>query len=57
MLQFNHVDSGSARRLDLPPILRSEYGTVLKNNGGQLPPLTEALREKVERGAFAPQIN
>ncbi len=37
--------------------LRSEYGTVLKNNGGQLPPLTEALREKVERGAFAPQIN
>lgn len=37
--------------------LRSEYGTVLKNNGGQLPPLTEALREKVQRGAFAPQIN
>lgn len=35
--------------------LRSEYGTVLKNNGGKLPPLTEALREKVERGAFAPQ--
>src|SRR3546814_1164520 len=29
--------------------LRSEYGTVLKNNGGQLPPLTEALREKVAR--------
>ena len=23
--------------------LRSEYGTVLKNNGGKLPPLTEAL--------------
>jgi phospholipid transport system substrate-binding protein len=37
--------------------LRSEYGSVLKSNGGQLPPLTEALREKVERGAFAPQIN
>lgn len=35
--------------------LRSEYGTVLKNNGGQLPPLTEALREKVARGAFAPR--
>ncbi|NIA68674.1 ABC transporter substrate-binding protein [Pelagibius litoralis] len=32
--------------------LRSEYGTVLKNNGGKLPPLTEALREKVSRGAF-----
>lgn len=37
--------------------LRSEYGTVLKNNGGQLAPLTEALREKVARGAFEPQIN
>jgi phospholipid transport system substrate-binding protein len=37
--------------------LRSEYSTVLKNNGGQLPPLTEALREKVARGAFTPQIN
>jgi len=37
--------------------LRSEYGTVLKNNGGKLPPLTDALREKVSRGAFAPQIN
>jgi phospholipid transport system substrate-binding protein len=37
--------------------LRSEYGTVLKNNGGQLPPLTDALREKVARGAFAPQMN
>lgn len=37
--------------------LRSEYGSVLKNNGGQLPPLTEALREKVARGAFAPQMN
>src|SRR3546814_13407450 len=35
--------------------LRSEYGAVLKNNGGQLPPLTEALREKVARGAFAPR--
>jgi phospholipid transport system substrate-binding protein len=35
--------------------LRSEYSTVLKNNGGQLPPLTEALREKVARGAFAPK--
>ena len=35
--------------------LRSEYGTVLKNNGGKLPPLTEALREKVDRGAFAPK--
>ncbi len=34
--------------------LRSEYGTVLKNNGGNLPPLTEALREKVKSGAFAP---
>lgn len=37
--------------------LRSEYGSVLKSNGGQLPPLTEALREKVARGAFAPQTN
>lgn len=37
--------------------LRSEYGSVLKNNGGRLPPLTEALREKVARGAFAPQMN
>ncbi|MEQ8354914.1 MAG: ABC transporter substrate-binding protein [Kiloniellaceae bacterium] len=35
--------------------LRSEYGTVLKNNGGKLPPLTEALREKVANGAFAPR--
>lgn len=35
--------------------LRSEYGTVLKNNGGQLPPLTEALREKVAARAFAPK--
>jgi phospholipid transport system substrate-binding protein len=35
--------------------LRSEYGTVLKNNGGKLPPLTEALREKVNSGAFAPK--
>lgn len=34
--------------------LRSEYGTVLKNNGGNLLPLTEALREKVKSGAFAP---
>ncbi|GAB4391168.1 MAG: ABC transporter substrate-binding protein [Kiloniellaceae bacterium] len=37
--------------------LRSEYGTVLKNNGGQLPPLTEALREKVASGAFVPKTN
>lgn len=36
---------------------RSEYATVLKNNGGSLPPLTEALREKVASGAFAPQVN
>lgn len=35
--------------------LRSEYGTVLKNNGGKLPPLTDALREKVAAGAFAPK--
>lgn len=35
--------------------LRSEYGTVLKNNGGKLPPLTEALREKVSAGAFVPK--
>jgi len=35
--------------------LRSEYGTVLKNNGGKLPPLTEALRAKVASGAFAPK--
>ena len=34
--------------------LRSEYGTVLKGNGGKLAPLTEALREKVKSGAFAP---
>ncbi len=37
--------------------LRSEYGSVLRQNGGKLPPLTEALREKVERGAFARQVN
>ncbi len=36
---------------------RSEYGAVLKSNGGQLQPLTDALRDKVARGAFAPQIN
>jgi phospholipid transport system substrate-binding protein len=36
---------------------RSEYATVLKNNGGALPPLTEALRQKVASGAFAPQVN
>jgi len=36
---------------------RSEYASVLKNNGGALPPLTEALREKVASGAFAPQVN
>ncbi len=35
--------------------LRSEYGTVLKNNGGKLPPLTEALRKKVAAGAFTPK--
>jgi phospholipid transport system substrate-binding protein len=35
--------------------LRSEYGTVLKNNGGKLEPLTEALRNKVASGAFAPR--
>jgi phospholipid transport system substrate-binding protein len=35
--------------------LRSEYGTVLKNNGGKLTPLTEALREKVAAGAFTPK--
>ncbi|WP_193367669.1 MlaC/ttg2D family ABC transporter substrate-binding protein [Pelagibius marinus] len=35
--------------------LRSEYGTVLKGNGGKLPPLTEALREKVAAGAFTPK--
>jgi phospholipid transport system substrate-binding protein len=37
--------------------LRSEYGSVLRQNGGKLPPLTEALREKVERGAFSRQVN
>lgn len=36
---------------------RSEYAAVLKSNGGQLQPLTDALRDKVARGAFAPQIN
>ena len=35
--------------------LRSEYGTVLKKNGGKLPPLTDALRKKVDSGAFAPK--
>lgn len=35
--------------------LRSEYGSVLKNNGGNLPQLTEALRDKATRGAFAQQ--
>jgi phospholipid transport system substrate-binding protein len=35
--------------------LRSEYGSVLKSNGGNLPQLTDALRNKVARGAFAQQ--
>ena len=35
--------------------LRSEYGSVLKNNGGNLPQLTDALRDKAARGAFAQQ--
>lgn len=35
--------------------LRSEYGSVLKRSGGKLAPLTEALREKVAAGAFAPR--
>jgi phospholipid transport system substrate-binding protein len=35
--------------------LRSEYGSVLKNNGGNLPQLTDALRDKATRGAFAQQ--
>ena len=35
--------------------LRSEYGSVLKNNGGNLPQLTDALRDKTTRGAFAQQ--
>jgi phospholipid transport system substrate-binding protein len=35
--------------------LRSEYGSVLKNNGGNLPQLTDALRDKAARGAFARQ--
>jgi phospholipid transport system substrate-binding protein len=54
--QFRILDI-VAEGVSMAITLRSEYGTVLKNNGGQLPPLTEALREKVERGAFAPQIN
>jgi phospholipid transport system substrate-binding protein len=54
--QFKILDI-VAEGVSMAITLRSEYGTVLKNNGGQLPPLTEALREKVERGAFAPQIN
>src|SRR3546814_3224780 len=35
--------------------LRSEYGSVLKNNGGNLSQLTDALRDKATRGAFAQQ--
>lgn len=54
--QFKILDI-VAEGVSMAITLRSEYGTVLKNNGGQLPPLTEALREKVKRGAFAPQIN
>lgn len=54
--QFRILDI-VAEGVSMAITLRSEYGTVLKNNGGQLPPLTEALREKVQRGAFAPQIN
>lgn len=54
--QFKILDI-VAEGVSMAITLRSEYGTVLKNNGGQLPPLTEALREKVERGAFAPQVN
>lgn len=54
--QFKILDI-VAEGVSMAITLRSEYGSVLKSNGGQLPPLTEALREKVERGAFAPQIN
>lgn len=54
--QFKILDI-VAEGVSMAITLRSEYGSVLKNNGGQLPPLTEALREKVERGAFTPQIN
>lgn len=35
--------------------LRSEYATVLKSSGGKITELTNALREKVSGGAFAPQ--
>jgi phospholipid transport system substrate-binding protein len=57
-------DSGDFKILDIVAegvsmaiTLRSEYGSVLKSNGGQLPPLTDALRRKVAQGAFAPQMN
>jgi phospholipid transport system substrate-binding protein len=36
--------------------LRSEYSSFVKANGGKVAKLTESLREKVERGAFRPNI-
>lgn len=36
--------------------LRSEYSTFVKQNGGEVSELTKLLREKVENGAFAANI-
>lgn len=44
-----------AEGVSMAQTLRSEYGTVIKRNGGKLNALTEALREKVAGGAFAPR--
>ena len=44
-----------AEGVSMAQTLRSEYGTVIKRNGGKLNALTDALREKVAGGAFAPR--
>ncbi|WP_420349813.1 MlaC/ttg2D family ABC transporter substrate-binding protein [Pelagibius sp.] len=44
-----------AEGVSMAQTLRSEYGTVIKRNGGKLSALTAALREKVSGAAFAPQ--
>ncbi|WP_299391376.1 phospholipid-binding protein MlaC [Pelagibius sp.] len=44
-----------AEGVSMAQTLRSEYGTVIRQNGGKLNALTAALREKVSGGAFAPQ--
>lgn len=44
-----------AEGVSMAQTLRSEYGTVIKRNGGKLNALTEALRKKVAGSAFAPR--